>query len=152
MSEIYHTPHAWELISYESRAIGLSKRLFFRWKRGVYNKKMLYFIQKIQQNRANMKEICFNIFVSYLSFTNILLKSVIIQVVKNLAFMFLKIADWSIFIDFRVFCDLASRLGRLIICHQKQSKICLQEKMGSPNRRYFKIIYIPFILHKQEMG
>ena len=98
------------------------------------------------------EEICFNIFVSYLSFTNILLKSVIIQVVKNLAFMFLKIADWSIFIDFCVFCDLASRLGRLIICHQKQSKICLQEKMGSPNRRYFKIIYIPFILHKQEMG
>lgn len=77
----------------------------------------------------------------------------IIQVVKNLVFMFLKIADWSIFIDFCVFCDLASRLGQLIICHQKQSKICLlQEKMGSPNRRYFKIIYIPFIWHKQEMG
>lgn len=39
------------------------------------------------------EEICFNVFVSYLSFTNILLKSAIIQVVKNLAFMFLKISS-----------------------------------------------------------
>lgn len=41
-----------------------------------------------------------------------------------------------------IFCDLTNRLVQLIICHQKQSKICLpQERMGNPNQRYDKIYW-----------
>lgn len=56
------------------------------------------------------EKICLNIVVSYLKFSNILLKSVVIQVSKNLTFVFLKSKADEIFSLICIFCDLANRL------------------------------------------